>query len=129
MKFSATTLALILLPVLSLASPVAEAVESDEGPTALVSEKRSSEDELFKRADQYCSIINVSTTVNCRAGPGTGYAMKAYAHNGDKYYFTCYKRGECVNGNCTWDYLKAGKCYINGYYTSSACSIANLGPC
>ncbi|KFY12953.1 hypothetical protein V491_06577 [Pseudogymnoascus sp. VKM F-3775] len=128
MKFSATTLALFLLPILSLASPVAEAEASEEGPISLVSKKRS-EDELFKRADQYCTIINVSTTVNCRAGPGTGYAVKAYAHNGDKYYFTCYKKGTCVNGNCTWDYLKAGNCYISGYYTSSVCSIANLGPC
>lgn len=28
----------------------------------------------------------------------------------------------------TWDYLKAGNCYINGYYTSSACSIGKLIP-
>lgn len=106
MKFSATTVVLFLLPVLSLASPVAEVVDSDEGPVALVSEKRSIEDELFKRADQYCTIINVSTTVNCRAGPSTDYAVKAYAHNGDRYWFTCYKRGECVNGNW-WVYISS----------------------
>ena len=28
----------------------------------------------------------------------------------------------------TWDYLKAGDCYISGYYTSSACSIGKLMP-
>jgi hypothetical protein len=26
----------------------------------------------------------------------------------------------------TWDYLKTGNCYINGYYTSSACSIGKF---
>jgi hypothetical protein len=98
MKFSATTLALLLLPIVSLASPVPEAAE-DAAPVNLVSHVRRAEDEVFKRTDEYCSIINVSTTVNCRAGPGTSYPVKGYAHNGDHYYFTCYKRGDCVNGN------------------------------
>jgi uncharacterized protein YgiM (DUF1202 family) len=98
MKFSAATLAVFLLPILSIASPVAEVSASEEGPIALVSEERS-EDELFKRADQYCSIINVSTTVNCRSGPGSSYPVTHYAKNGEKFYYTCYKKGTCVNGN------------------------------
>ncbi|KFX91041.1 hypothetical protein V490_06114 [Pseudogymnoascus sp. VKM F-3557] len=63
MKFSSTSLTLLLLPLLSLASPVALTPKD-------VSE--TSEDALFKRKVEYCQIVNVSSTVNCRAGPGTG---------------------------------------------------------
>ncbi|KFZ05925.1 hypothetical protein V501_07899 [Pseudogymnoascus sp. VKM F-4519 (FW-2642)] len=131
MKFSATTLAILLLPIVSLASPVAtssDAVTSDENPPIFVSEKRS-EGDIFERAATTCSIVNVSSTVNCRSGPGTSYPVVGQTFNGEKFVFTCYKRGTCVSGNCTWDYMPEHGCYISGYYTSSACSIANLGLC
>ncbi|KFX94382.1 hypothetical protein O988_06338 [Pseudogymnoascus sp. VKM F-3808] len=120
MKFSSTSLTLLFLPLLSLASPVAVTPKD-------VSE--TPEDALFTRKVEYCQIVNVSSTVNCRAGPGTGYASKGSIPNGVSFHFSCYKRGECVNGNCTWDYAVDYQCYINGYYTSSQCTIANLGPC
>jgi hypothetical protein len=95
---------------------------------------------------EYCQIVNVSSTVNCRAGPGTGYASKGSIPNGVSFHFSCYKRGECVNGNwsverfygdgererlmwwvrSTWDYAVDYQCYINGYYTSSQCTIGKF---
>ncbi|KFX92838.1 hypothetical protein V495_03398 [Pseudogymnoascus sp. VKM F-4514 (FW-929)] len=133
MKFSATALAIFLLPIVSLASPVPEPIA--EGAVAMVSDEgidfseKRSDGEIFSRANTLCSIINVSTTVNCRTGPGTSYPAPYYATNGQTFVFSCYKRGTCVSGNCTWDYVPAYGCYISGYYTSAACSIANLGAC
>ncbi|KFX92070.1 hypothetical protein O988_07437 [Pseudogymnoascus sp. VKM F-3808] len=129
MKFSSTTVALILLPILSIASPITKVEATEEGgPVALVSEPRS-EDGIFKRSSQLCQTINVSTYVNCRAGPGTGYKSIMEVPKGSAATYKCYKRGECINGNCTWDYIYDQKCYVNGYYTDSYCSIAKLGPC
>ncbi|OBT85954.1 hypothetical protein VE02_04802 [Pseudogymnoascus sp. 03VT05] len=128
MKLSATTLAILLLPSVSLASPVAtssDAVTSDETPALFVSEKRS-EGEIFERAATVCSIVNVSSTVNCRSGPGTSYPVVGHTWNGEQFVFTCYKRGTCVSDNCTWDYMPEHGCYISGYYTSSACSIEEM---
>ncbi|KFX94381.1 hypothetical protein O988_06337 [Pseudogymnoascus sp. VKM F-3808] len=113
MKLSATTLT-VLLPTLALTSPVAVTPNNDA---------------LLPRADTSCTIINVSTVVACRTGPGTNYPVYAYLPPKDVWPFRCYKRGECINGNCTWDYAPQIECYVSGYYTSSACSIANLGLC
>lgn len=83
MKLSATTLTL-LLPTLALTSPVAVTPNDDA---------------LLPRADTSCTIINVSTVVACRTGPGTNYPVYAYLPPGDVWPFRCYKRGECINGN------------------------------
>lgn len=99
MKFSSTTVVLILLPILSIASPITKVEATEEGgPVALVSEPRS-EDGIFKRSSQLCQTINVSTYVNCRAGPGTGYKSIMEVPKGSAATYKCYKRGECINGN------------------------------
>lgn len=55
--------------------------------------------DIFKRSTQHCSIINVNHYVNCRTGPGTKYKATNVALKGQKYYFFCYKKGECILGN------------------------------
>ncbi|KAF9468188.1 hypothetical protein BDZ94DRAFT_1247408 [Collybia nuda] len=83
---------------------------------------------LFKRATVTCAIVNTdSTSVNCRSGPGTGYSIVNHLTAGSVHSFTCYKKGECYEGNCTWD--KTGNCYVNGYYTDGYCTAAALGLC
>ncbi|KFY71543.1 hypothetical protein V499_08262 [Pseudogymnoascus sp. VKM F-103] len=94
-----------------------DAVTSDEKHPIFVSEKRS-EGDIFERAATTCSIVNVSSTVNCRSGPGTSYPVVGQTFNGEKFVFKCYKRGTCVSGNCTWEYMPEHGCYISGYYTS-----------
>lgn len=103
MKFSTSIFTFLLLPFAVLANPVPEALNElsqsaiEEGDVNLSVAIQPSD--LFKRSTQYCSIVNVSTYVNCRTGPGTKYKAIATAHKGDKYYFFCYKKGECIEGN------------------------------
>ncbi|RFU35639.1 hypothetical protein B7463_g732, partial [Scytalidium lignicola] len=133
MKFSTTVSTLFfILPFTALASPVPEGaapVALEEGDPA-TSTPISARD-LFERSSQTCKIINVSTYVNCRTGPSTSYPAPWIAHEGDSYTFQCYERGECVDGNCTWDKLvwNGGHCFINGAYTDNHCTIARLGAC
>ncbi|KAL3484778.1 hypothetical protein BJX62DRAFT_243614 [Aspergillus germanicus] len=127
MKFPTTALAL-LLPLTLVTADSHRPVALEEGDPSV--SPVISPAELFERATLVtCSIINVSSYVNCRDGPGTANKIIATAHNGDKYKFSCFAKGECINGNCTWDLLvwNGGRCWINGYYTSAACSMANLG--
>jgi hypothetical protein len=53
--------------------------------------------ELFERATLVtCSIINVSSYVNCREGPGTANKIIATARNGDKYKFSALPRASVL---------------------------------
>ncbi|KAF3402240.1 hypothetical protein DPV78_004029 [Talaromyces pinophilus] len=121
MKFITSAL-LLLLPFAAVAAPAPDSAESRSvAPTG---------EEIFdKRAEELCSIINVSTYVNCRSGPGTGYSVVTTFKEGEKWYYSCYEPGTCTEGNCTWDWNEDWGCYVNGYYTSANCSKANLGLC
>ncbi|KFY70175.1 hypothetical protein V499_09396 [Pseudogymnoascus sp. VKM F-103] len=116
MKFSITA-ALLLLPATILAVPAAES--------------STEQCQVIKAIS--CKVINISagTTANCRTGPGTDYPVAKKVDAGSKHAFSCYKKGECVNGNCTWDQLHydGGSCFLSGSLTDSSCSIAALGPC
>ncbi|KAJ6783092.1 hypothetical protein PWT90_08618 [Aphanocladium album] len=68
-----------------------------------------------------CNILH--STVNCRSGPSLGSRVVRSLTVGKTYKFGCYKRGDCYQDNCTWDYDIDHDCYVNGYYTSSLCSI------
>ncbi|KAJ5261313.1 hypothetical protein N7478_011908 [Penicillium angulare] len=140
MKFQATLVA-ALLPLVALAAPAAEnalefaqaiPVKEVQAETEAVRRSASLE-ELSKRSSVSCKIINSSSAqVNCRSGPGTSYSIAGYVATGSTYTFKCYKSGSCYENNCTWDQVPlegGGVCYVNGYYTSSACSAAALGKC
>lgn len=101
MKFSfAAAATLLLLPLGTLASPVAAADNSVpvSVPEELLEARDASPNELFKR-NVLCKITGSSKTVNCRSGPGTGYKVIASVKKGSYYSFGCYKKGSCVNGN------------------------------
>ncbi|KAJ0416856.1 hypothetical protein BJY00DRAFT_217175 [Aspergillus carlsbadensis] len=131
MKFQATALAALLLPMAAMAIPnpnanpeaIAEAapvpapdLEIIEFPIDLDLdlEARDAEAEaeadispealgLEKRDRAVCKIVNSgSARVKCRKGPGFSYGVEAYVIPGKAYGFDCYKRGSCYSGNCTW---------------------------
>src|SRR3954470_21129582 len=93
---------LLLAPLAVLATPVAvpEPVAlAAAAPTPVEALEARSPEEIFKRSPQSCAIITNDGTVNCRSGPGTGYAVTHTVNNGDRYTFQCYKSGTCYNGN------------------------------
>ncbi|KAK2742261.1 hypothetical protein FQN55_007930 [Onygenales sp. PD_40] len=118
MKLLNPTVAVLgLLPCLSAAIPVAD----PEADLEMNLEKR--------RSAQTCKIVNVNrgNYVNCRYGPSMEAGEIFGFPPGDKLTFACYKKGDCVNGVCTWDqitYLKT-TCYVNGYYTDNHCTSSN----
>ncbi|KAL5352284.1 hypothetical protein ACLOAV_002231 [Pseudogymnoascus australis] len=137
----------ILLPIAALANPIpepeAEAVQADVpkggftkfGKIAL--RDRAAEDVgLVTRALVNCAIVNVATTVGCRwypwhtgwNGKGTSTEITEFGP-GTKHDFDCYQIGECIGGNCTWDWATNWGCYVPGYYTDSKCTKAKLGRC
>ncbi|KAL2864116.1 uncharacterized protein BJX67DRAFT_228784 [Aspergillus lucknowensis] len=83
--------------------------------------------EIFKRSGQSCRVL--ADEVNCRSGPGTNYKRVVGLSSSwtRGYYFTCVKSGECItlNGavNCGWDYFEEDRCYVNGHYTDSHCTL------
>ncbi|KAL2826091.1 hypothetical protein BDW59DRAFT_161215 [Aspergillus cavernicola] len=140
MKFQLAAIAGLLLPMAALAIPAAEAAaepapitESIDVPLDVETRDISPEAlGLEKRANVVCSIVNSSSSsVKCRSGPGFDYGVIASVTPGKNYQFNCYKSGDCYNNNCTWQRISwDGKnCYVNGYYTSSKCTVAALGKC
>ncbi|KFY35257.1 hypothetical protein V494_06073 [Pseudogymnoascus sp. VKM F-4513 (FW-928)] len=70
-------------------------------------------------------------TANCRSGPGTDFDIVKKIDSGTESLFSCYKKGECIGGNCTWDKLhfEGGSCFLSGTLTDKRCSAASLGDC
>jgi hypothetical protein len=98
MKFFSSALALSLLPLTLVAADSHRPVAVEEGDPSVSPVIIPAE--LFERATLVtCSIINVSSYVNCRDGPGTANKIIATARNGDKYKFSWFAKGECINGN------------------------------
>lgn len=91
MKFITSAL-LLLLPFTAIAVPAPDSAESR-------SVAQSGEEIFDKRAEELCSIINVSNYVNCRSGPGTGYSVVTTFKEGEKWYYSCYEPGTCTEGN------------------------------
>ncbi|KAL2871368.1 putative MBL2-like secreted peptide [Aspergillus lucknowensis] len=116
MKFLAIGLGLLAL---TTAAPVAE--PDAESSSAL--EKRKSA--------QSCEIINVDHAANCRYGPSLDAGEIFGLTKGSTYTFACKAKGDCFNGNCTWDQvtLYGTTCYVNGYFTDSNCSSSKLPAC
>lgn len=61
------------------------------------------------------------TTVNCRSGPGTSYAVKKSYAKGHDVTITCQTGGTSVNGNSIWDKTSDG-CYVADYYVKTGSS-------
>ncbi|KAK4125408.1 hypothetical protein N657DRAFT_678538 [Parathielavia appendiculata] len=123
------------LPMGLLAAPVAEDgvadIEAREPADVSTNEPAPG---LSQRESRGCTIVGANN-VKCRAGASTSSKVVYTFDKGDRFVFSCVKTGECVtiNGavNCGWDYLYQGGqgCYVNGHYTDSGCTLANLGRC
>ncbi|KAI5464252.1 hypothetical protein BGZ63DRAFT_401218 [Mariannaea sp. PMI_226] len=75
---------------------------------------------------EMCNVFNNDGAVKCRSGPHFDAKVVTTIGDGDGWDFSCYKAGDCYEGNCTWDYNWELKCYINGYYTSDQCNTSNF---
>ncbi|KXX76154.1 Lysozyme [Madurella mycetomatis] len=58
------------------------------------------------------------STVNCRSGPGTNYAVKKTYKKGTDVKISCQTTGTNVNGNNIWDKTQHG-CYVADYYVKT----------
>ncbi|OJJ05774.1 hypothetical protein ASPVEDRAFT_45271 [Aspergillus versicolor CBS 583.65] len=108
--------------------PIANPIENENEPRDI----RPAALGLEKRARVSCKIVNTdSAAVNCRYKPSLSSSVIARIPRGSTHTFYCYKRGDCYNGNCTWDqmFYREQICYINGYYTGSSCTAKALGVC
>ncbi|KFX85775.1 hypothetical protein V495_01802 [Pseudogymnoascus sp. VKM F-4514 (FW-929)] len=80
-----------------------------------------------------CKIVGVDagSTANCRTGPGTDFPVAKKISADAEHLFSCYKKGTCVDNNCTWDQLHydGGSCFLSGSLTDDRCTIAALGEC
>ncbi|OBT58001.1 hypothetical protein VE04_02002 [Pseudogymnoascus sp. 24MN13] len=136
MKFQLSTFVGLLLPLTALAAPTAEDATALADVVDARSEAHDTSPEalgLEARKVTTCIIINSdSKRVNCRKGPGFSYpdiGESVYIEVGNAYPFGCYKKGDCYQGNCTWQKLATINCYVNGYYTDPRCTAAALGKC
>ncbi|OBT91411.1 hypothetical protein VE01_10604 [Pseudogymnoascus verrucosus] len=111
-----------LLPVVALANPLPASDAIADGENA----------GLVSRSKQVCKIVNASV-VNCRYDPWVPNnaldRIRTTFKKGTGHDFTCYTEGECINGNCTWDWAVNWGCYVPGAYTDANCSKAKLGHC
>ncbi|OBT98571.1 hypothetical protein VE01_03568 [Pseudogymnoascus verrucosus] len=136
---------LLLLPLAALANPVpepevvkGEVVKGGYTPRDIIALRDEDAEVagLVPRATVVCKIVNVVTTVSCRWNPwhagwnGNGKsAVRTDFKPNTGHDFSCYTVGECIGGNCTWDWAPNWSCYVPGYYTDSKCTKAALGPC
>lgn len=75
-----------------------EALRSLEEVTAVSSSPRSA-GKLFARSKQICKIVDVSSYLHCRTGPSTKYAAHYAVRGGQRWQFSCYSVGQCIDGN------------------------------
>lgn len=61
------------------------------------------------------------TTVNCRSGPGTSYAVIKSYKKAQDVKITCQTTGDTVSGNNIWDKTSDG-CYVADYYVKTGSS-------
>jgi uncharacterized protein YraI len=105
MKSQLRSLVGLLLPLIALAAPAADAaLETDlaEEAASLLAVRDISPEALglVKRSTVRCYIINSSSaTVNCRSGPGFDYGAVGSVTVGKSYPFNCYKTGDCYQNN------------------------------
>jgi uncharacterized protein YgiM (DUF1202 family) len=92
----ATLLLASLGPLSLTASPIAD--------TSDVTPRDAGNDLLTKRVAGSCRIVNVSSSVNCRTGPGTQYGVVTSFNKGQLLFFLCVQSGECItiNGATNW---------------------------
>lgn len=55
------------------------------------------------------------TTVNCRSGPGTSYAVVKTYSKGHDVSITCQTPGTNIDGDAIWD-KTSDNCYVTDYY-------------
>ncbi|KAL4884016.1 hypothetical protein BJY04DRAFT_215892 [Aspergillus karnatakaensis] len=131
MKLAALSFA---LGVLSLAA-AAPAPEPATEPAVIAHPEPNTSGEaptLEKRKKaQSCKIINADTYANCRMAPYLDGNEIFGLKRGETLVFACKTKGDCYNGNCTWDQitLYGTTCYVNGYFTDGNCSTDKLPAC
>ncbi|KFZ09282.1 hypothetical protein V502_08843 [Pseudogymnoascus sp. VKM F-4520 (FW-2644)] len=126
-----STIISVLLPVAAvLAAPTApiDVPITDAIPAERLALREGEDAGLVARKNQVCKIVGTNQ-VNCRYQPTTKAGAILGFPRGSKHEFSCYKIGECINGNCTWDWAENWNCFVSGYYTDSNCSRAKLKRC
>ncbi|KAH8587024.1 hypothetical protein B0O99DRAFT_40079 [Bisporella sp. PMI_857] len=111
----------LILPATILAAPLSLAAQREGEMAGLIPRSRIT-----------CKIVNDNGEggwgVKCRDRPDfSSNIVYDGLDNGESYTFSCYKRGDCYNGNCTWDYAVYLGCWVHGYYTDNHCTVAALG--
>ncbi|KAL4748989.1 hypothetical protein BDW72DRAFT_195237 [Aspergillus terricola var. indicus] len=71
--------------------------------------------DLNSRAVTTCRVVNADSEVNCRAGPGFDYGVRTFVYPNGIYDFSCYKSGDCYNGN--WQRARSGPRPSGGFLT------------
>jgi uncharacterized protein YraI len=64
------------------------------------------------------AYLITGTTVNCRSGPGTSYAVKKSYTKGQDVKISCQQAGTSVEGNNIWDKTQDG-CYVADKYVKT----------
>ena len=105
MKLSAT-LIIALLPLLTVANPVA-----NPNPNPAKLEAR----------DKGCTIDGKHDFVNCREGAGSGYKLVRKVYPKDHFGVGCKAYGQVVEGKIVWDYIPGWKCWMTAAYTNDGC--------
>jgi hypothetical protein len=103
-----TILTAAILPLTALASPIADtSLTQDEAQAQRLSIIKTRDDAaeaagLVKRADKFCDVVNVVTTVDCwllpkHGGNGNQY-IKSFPGTRNNIDFSCWTKCESVGG-------------------------------
>ncbi|KFY40455.1 hypothetical protein V494_03491 [Pseudogymnoascus sp. VKM F-4513 (FW-928)] len=133
-----TILTVALLPLSAVLAAPTTAAPAPLDDTAIPSIPSSSSlddtepanpllDARAKKA-QTCKILQADQ-LYCRYQPTTKAGSIVSFPKGSKHKFSCWKKGDCIGSNCTWDWNPTYRCFVSGAYTDSNCSTAKLPKC
>jgi len=73
-------------------------------------------------ADKSCTLYPTLNTANCRAAPTTDSNVVHVWNQGTIIGVSCKDTsGQCVNGNCVWDYVPGWGCWVSATITNTGC--------
>ncbi|KGN37453.1 glycoside hydrolase domain-containing protein [Knoellia subterranea] len=75
----------------------------------------------------YPGQLTITTPVNTRSGPGTGYAVNGSVNGGGLAYVACQKSGTRVGTTSVWNQLVDGR-WLSDYYVSNASNTTYSSP-
>lgn len=120
MKLSSAPILLsLLLPLLTMASPLAiPDAEPEPNPNP---EART----LEARADKVCKLhpdlSKPKEPKSCHAGPATSLPYVRKINPGEQFGIRYKRRGEIVLENPVWSYIPGWNCWISARWTNEGC--------